>query len=253
VARNLATATRLVSEAADAGARFVALPENFGFLSSDADVVHHAQSIDDGPFVAPLRNLARARTIYVLAGSVPERGPDAAHIYNTSVLIGPDGGSVAKYRKIHLFDVDLDDGTKLEESSTCAPGSELVTADIDGYCTGLSICYDLRFPELYRGLVSRGARVLTVPAAFTLHTGKDHWEMLLRARAIENQCYVVAPAQFGHHGGKRWSWGKAMVVDPWGTTLAVAPEGEGFVTARLSASSQDDVRRRLPALRHRKL
>jgi predicted amidohydrolase len=252
VAENLQCALGLVSEAARLGAELVVLPENYGFLGTDAEKLEHAQAID-GPFTAPLRQLARERGIHVLAGSIPERGPDAGHTYNTSVLIGPDGATLATYRKIHLFDVDLGEANRFLESAHVAAGSELCVVPVRGFPTGLTICYDLRFPELYRGLVAKGARLITIPAAFTLHTGKDHWELLVRARAIENQCFVVACGQIGHHFGKRWSWGKSMIVDPWGTPLAVAPERECVIVATLDGESQDRVRRELPALGHRRL
>lgn len=250
---SLDRALSLVRAALEGGARLVALPENYAFLGGESDKLAHAQSAVEGPFVAPLRELAREHGAHVLAGSIPEVGPDAQHVYNTSVLIGPDGDVVSTYRKIHLFDVDFADGPRLLESAHVTPGEAVAVAEVDGWSVGLSICYDLRFPELYRRLVEAGAELITIPAAFTLHTGKDHWEVLVRARAIEAQCYVVAPAQFGAHGGGRSSWGKSMIVDPWGTPLATAPEREGYVMAELSRQALHDVRRQLPALRHRRL
>ena len=253
VESNLARSRELVDRAARAGARLIALPENYGFIGADAEKLPFAQAVEEGPFVAPLREIARQRKVYVLAGSIPERGPDPAHTYNTSVLVGPDGSTVGWYRKIHLFDVELSDGFSVRESDTVAAGDTPQVLDVDGWRLGLSICYDLRFPELYRWLSDRGADVIAVPAAFTLHTGKDHWDTLLRARAIENQCFVLAPGQFGRHGGGRVSWGKSQILDPWGTALAVAPEREGFVLAELTEGDLNRARRQIPALSHRRL
>jgi predicted amidohydrolase len=230
----------------------VALPENFGFLGGDSEVLRFAQSVEDGPFLAPLRQLARELGIFIVAGSIPETGPDPQHVYNTSVLLGPAGETLAAYRKIHLFDVAMGEATHLESHAVTA-GTDLVVEPVHGWGCGLSICYDLRFPELYRGLATRGAHLLTVPAAFTLHTGKDHWEVLLRARAIENQAYVLAPAQWGRHNPKRVTWGKSLICDPWGTLLCVAPEREGFALAVLDAEAQGKVRADLPALQNRRL
>lgn len=253
VADNLRRVVDWIRRAAQAGAELVALPENYGFLGSDADKLAQAQSVDDGPFIAPLRELARDLGVAILAGSIPEIGPDALHTYNTSVLIGRQGETLATYRKIHLFDVDLEGETTFRESDHVSPGDETVVAELDGWVIGLSVCYDLRFPEQYRKLSASGARLLTVPSAFTLHTGKDHWESLLRARAIENLCYVLAPGQFGRHSATRQSWGKSMVVDPWGTMLAVAAESEGFALGQLDAAAQDAMRRAIPSLGHRRL
>jgi deaminated glutathione amidase len=249
---NLERACYWVEQAARAGAALIALPENFGFLGIESEILAHAQTLD-GPFTAPLRKLAHQFEVVILAGSIPERGPDPKHVYNTSVLIGTDGLTKAAYRKIHLFDVEIGGPVQFQESKQVIPGHEPVVTEVHGWPLGLSVCYDLRFPELYRQLVSQGARVLTVPSAFTLHTGKDHWEVLLRARAIENQCYVLAPAQFGNHGHGRQSWGKAMIIDPWGTMLATAPEREGFVSAVLESKSQDTLRASLPCLHNRRL
>jgi predicted amidohydrolase len=252
VERNLATAEDLVREAAAAGARFVALPENFAFLRSEGEPVPRPQALD-GPWVARMAALARERAITLLLGSIPEAVPGETRVHNTSVLLGPDGGTLAVYRKIHLFDIDLPGMEHLKESRAVIAGDELVVAETAFGRVGLSICYDLRFPELYRRLVSRGARVLAIPSAFTERTGKAHWEVLLRARAIENLAYVVAPAQCGRHNPQRASHGHAMVVDPWGTVLAERYDGEGLVLAELDFDRQDRLRRELPALRHVKL
>jgi predicted amidohydrolase len=187
-------------------------------------------------------------------GSFPERAEDASpRTRNTSVLFGPDGGSLAIYRKIHLFDIDLPGMEYLKESRTVAPGDAIVTAEAPFGVVGLSICYDLRFPELYRELSRRGAEVLCVPSAFTERTGRDHWELLLRARAVENLAYVFAPAQWGKHGENRASFGHAMIIDPWGAVLDEVKDGEGFALATLDFDHLAEVRRQLPVLSHRRL
>lgn len=254
VGANLSVATELVRAAADAGAEVVALPENFAFLGTrEADKLAHAQSVETGPFLQPIRELAQKLGIYVLAGSIPEAGPDALHVYNTSVLIGKSGETVVSYRKLHLFDVDFGGSHAYAESAHVARGEQPIVAVLEGWGVGLTVCYDLRFPELYRRLVEGGAQILFVPSAFTLHTGKDHWDVLVRARAIENQCFVVAPGQWGQHAPGRYTWGKSMIVDPWGTALATAPEQVGFVLARCEATAIERVRTSLPALAHRVL
>jgi predicted amidohydrolase len=252
VERNLAAAESLVAEAASRGARFIALPENFAFLRSEGEPVPDAQDLD-GPWVARMVQSARQHAATLLLGSVPERIPGDARIFNTSVLLGPDGRRLAFYRKIHLFDIDLPGLKHLKESKAVRAGQEVVVADAPFGALGLSICYDLRFPELYRELGKRGARVLAVPSAFTDRTGKDHWEVLLRARAIENFAFVVAPAQVGSHGRGRASHGHAMIVDPWGVILAQVADGPGFALAELDFERQDRLRRELPALSHRRL
>jgi predicted amidohydrolase len=252
VGRNLETAERLVAEAAARGARFVSLPENFAFLRSEGEPVPEAQALD-GPWVRRLAQTGRRHELTLLLGSLPEKVAGDARVYNTSVLIGPDGATIATYRKMHLFDIDLPGMEHLKESKAVRPGEELVVADAPFGRIGLSICYDVRFPELYRRLARQGARVLAVPSAFTERTGKDHWEVLLRARAIENLAYVVAAAQTGHHGGGRASHGHSMIVDPWGAVLAQVPEGEGVALAELDFARQDRLRRELPALGHARL
>jgi predicted amidohydrolase len=252
VGRNLDTAERLVEDAAARGARFVSLPENFAFLRSEGEPVPEAQALD-GPWVSRLAQLARRHDLTLLLGSLPEKVPGETRVYNTSVLIGPDGRTLGVYRKVHLFDIDLPGLEHLKESRAVLPGKDVVVADAPFGRIGLSICYDVRFPELYRRLAREGARVLAVPSAFTERTGKDHWEVLLRARAIENLAYVVAAAQSGVHGRGRASHGHAMIVDPWGAVLAQVPDGEGVAVADLDFERQDRLRKELPALSHRRL
>lgn len=250
--RNLDAAERLIRKAAGLGAKLIGLPENFGWMGPEAERAANVESLD-GPMLRRMAALARELGVTLLAGSIPETGAPGGRIYNTSVLFGPDGQRLAVYRKIHLFDVDVGDGATYRESDAVAPGSEVVAADTTLGRLGLSICYDLRFPELYRRLSAQGATLLAVPAAFTLMTGKDHWEVLLRARAIENQAYVLAPAQHGRHTEKRVTYGHAMVVDPWGLVIARASEGEGLAIAEVDPVLLQRIRANLPCLTHRRL
>ncbi len=252
VTRNLTSAEALVRDAARAGAQFVALPECMVFLKAEGEKAPEAQSIA-GPWAKRFSELARELKITILMGSFPETADEAGRPYNTTVLFGPTGERVASYRKMHLFDIDLPGMEHLKESKATTPGTELVVADAGFAKLGLSICYDLRFPELYRALSAQGAEVLLVPSAFTDRTGRDHWEVLLRARAIENLCYVLAPAQWGKHGGNRASYGHAMIVDPWGAVLAQVPDGEGFALAVLDFDRLHRLRGELPALSAKKL
>jgi predicted amidohydrolase len=247
-ARNLETAERLVREAAADGADFIALPEKWNLLAGGEELVSAAEALD-GPSLTAARAWARELGIHLLAGSISERGEDKA--FNTSVLIGPDGGDLASYRKIHMFDVDAG-GVSYRESEHEHPGSDVVTAPVGEVELGLSICYDLRFPELFRILALRGARVVALPSAFTAATGRDHWEVLLRARAIEDQVFLVAPNQVGTAPPHYDSFGHSAIVDPWGTVLAIAPEGECFVAADLDLGEQDRVREQLPSLANRR-
>jgi predicted amidohydrolase len=250
--RNLSAALRLVNEAADLGARLVGLPENFAFMGRDEERIQGAETLE-GPTLSALREVARSRRIFIVAGSIAEAVPEPGKTANTSVLLGDDGAILAAYRKIHLFDVNIPDGARYAESETVVPGSEPVVVATPLARVGLTICYDLRFPELFRRLATLGAEVTFLPAAFTLFTGKDHWEVLVRARAIENLSYVVAPAQVGRHSANRLTFGNSMVVDPWGTVLARCPDGEGVCVAPFSRARLDQVRRELPALGHRRL
>jgi predicted amidohydrolase len=252
VERNLATAEALVDRAAARGATFVGLPENFAYLRSEGERVVEAQTLD-GPWVRRMADLARRRGLTLLLGSLPERVDGHTRVHNASVLLGPEGQTLAVYRKIHLFDIDLPGLEHLKESRAVVPGEEVVVAHAPFGPLGLSICYDLRFPELYRELVRRGARVLAVPSAFTERTGKAHWEVLLRARAIENLAFVFAPAQVGTHAPGRASHGHALIVDPWGDVIAQVADGEGVALAELDFARQDRLRRELPALGHGRL
>lgn len=251
--RNLEKALTLVERAADGGADVIALPENFALMSSDRERARFAQDLD-GTVLSELKRIARKRCVLVLAGTILERSAEEAdgRPYNTSVLLDRRGSAVAVYRKMHLFDVSLPDGVLYRESESVRPGDEPVVASVEGVGFGLSICYDLRFPELYRLLAFRGAHVVFVPAAFTLETGKDHWMPLLRARAIENQVYIVAPAQFGTHDSGRVTYGHAAIVDPWGTVLAEAPQRESVVWAEADFQYQEEIRSRVPVWRHRR-
>ncbi|MBN1205496.1 MAG: carbon-nitrogen hydrolase family protein [Myxococcaceae bacterium] len=251
-AHNLEAATRLVRQAAGLGARLVGLPENFSWMGSESERPSAAEPLD-GPTLSRMAELARELRITLLAGSILETGAPGGRLYNTSTLFGPQGERLAVYRKMHLFDVDVGDGATYHESAAVAPGTEVVAATTEVGRLGLSVCYDLRFPELYRRLSRDGATLLAVPAAFTLMTGKDHWEVLLRARAIENQCYVLAPAQGGRHSDKRVTYGHAMVVDPWGLVTARASEGEGLALAPVDPELLSRIRRNLPCLQHRRL
>ena len=239
-----------VRRAAALGARLVVVPENFAFLRIESDTPQPTFDLDH-PVVARMRGLARQLGIELCLGSIPEPSPVASKVYNTSVYIGPTGDVLATYRKLHLFDVDIPGQVTLRESDHMIPGSEPVLVTGTHCAVGLSICYDLRFPELYRRLSVDGARVLLCPAAFTLQTGKDHWIALLRARAIENQAYVIAAGQSGRHGGKRESYGKSTIIDPWGITLAIAKDGVGIALAEIDLDHQDRIRAGLPCAQHR--
>jgi deaminated glutathione amidase len=255
VAQNLAVVERRVAEAKEQGASLVLLPENFAFMGgTDEQRRDVAERLDgDGPIVSTLRRLAREHQLTLIGGGMPERTDDPQRPHNCSVVVDERGGLTARYRKIHLFDVEVGDGQTYRESAAVTPGEGAVAFEAGSFKIGMSICYDLRFPELYRRLVDLGADVLTVPAAFTLLTGKDHWHVLLRARAIESQCYVIAAAQWGKHPRGRMTYGKSLVVDPWGDVIAQAPEGEGLVVATLDRERLGRVRASLPSLRHRRM
>jgi predicted amidohydrolase len=248
-ARNLAAAERLVRGAAADGAEFVALPEKWNLLAGGAELAAGAEPLD-GPSLTAARGWARDLGIHLLAGSISEQGDDGEKASNTSVLIGPGGDDLAVYRKIHMFDVDAG-GVSYRESEFERPGAEAVVAQAGELEVGMTVCYDLRFPELFRILALRGARLIAVPSAFTLATGRDHWEVLLRARAIESQLFVLAPNQWGEAPPHYSSFGRSLIVDPWGVVLATAPDGECFVAADLDFAAQDRVRQSLPSLANR--
>lgn len=254
LAANLAIVKDLTARAAADGAQLVALPECFSFLGrGEGDKLAIAESLrGTGPVVSTLRELAIKHGIYLLGGGTPETVPgDPKRTYNTAVVFNPGGHLIATYRKIHLFDVDIPGGAVLRESDATAAGDETVVVDIGGAKVGLSICYDVRFPELYRQLVKdKGAEVLFVPAAFTAHTGAAHWHLLLRARAVEDQAWVVAPAQWGRHNEKRHSYGHTLVVDPWGTVVDEREEGDGVVLANLDGATVAQRRTQMPCLSH---
>lgn len=254
IASNLARARRLVREAAGRGAQVVALPEHFAYLGPEDKHPPVAQPLS-GTLVQEFSQLAQELKIFLLLGTFPEVTASGGRPYNTSVLLGPDGQLVAAYRKIHLFDVALPGGPHYQESQVVQPGETVVTAPLPGlpFTAGMAVCYDLRFPELFRGLTIQGAELVFLPAAFTLTTGRDHWEVLLRARAIENQVYIVAPAQYGEHRRGRKSFGRSMIVDPWGVVLSQAPDGEGVIYAELNYARLTRLRQEMPCLRHRRL
>ena len=263
-AQNLAQADRLLSAAIAADhPAMVALPEMWTCLGGDrAAKLDAAEELPPpganqpgGPAYEFLRGVARSQRIHVHGGSMAERAGEV--LFNTTVLFDPDGREVARYRKIHLFDIVTPDGTGYRESATFGSGTEVVTCEVDGIRTGLAICYDVRFPELFLALRRAGAELIFLPAAFTLQTGKDHWEVLLRSRAIETQCWLAAPATCGAHtdgsGGPRHTFGHSLVCDPWGAVVARASDGIGWATARIDTQLTARVRRDMPVLEHRKL
>jgi deaminated glutathione amidase len=250
--KNMAAVDHYLDRAANVGAQFVALPELWTYLGPLAGYKEAAQTLS-GPAIQMLREKARRYSIVVHGGSIIEPHPElGGKFYNTSVLIDRTGEIAAVYRKIHLFDISLANGESHRESERIVPGDKVVTAEIDGVAFGLTICYDLRFPELYRSLTLQGAQIVIVPAAFTLHTGRDHWEVLLRARAIENQCYIVAPAQVGKYPPDKQSFGRAMIIDPWGLVLAQAQDMPGMITVDIDLAQIERVRSQIPCLEHRK-
>lgn len=230
------------------------LPEGFAYLGSEPGRADLAEAMGQGPITRALAHWARAHGVWILGGGFPERAPDASRPYNTSVVVSPGGDFVASYRKMHLFDVDLADGTSLRESIGSTPGELPTTCTVGGLCVGLSICYDVRFPELYALERDAGAELLTVPAAFTATTGAAHWHVLLRARAIETQCYLVAPAQVGTHPRGRTTFGHSLIVGPWGEVLAELPEPRpGVVLADVDPARVRAVREQMPVWQHRRL
>ena len=251
---NLASAEKGVLEAVERGATFVALPENFAFIRREGERFPCAQG-PDGAILLALSSWARRHRIWLLGGTFPEAIPGDARVYNTSVMFSPEGIEVARYRKIHLFDVSLgpDGADSYQESMHFAPGDQIAVASTPFGVVGMSICYDLRFPELYRALIDLDAKWIVVPSAFARETGKDHWEVLLRARAIECQAFVVAPAQCGHHSADRASYGRSLIIDPWGLVIAQAGDEPVVLVADCRLEDVDRVRSSIPALTHRRL
>ena len=257
VGANLAVCRELAAEAARRGAALFALPECFAFIGRRmTDRLAVAEALDrPGPILEAVRQMAVEHRMWVLAGGMPEPSPRSeSKTYNTCLLVDPAGETRAVYRKLHLFDVQIPGRAELRESSSTERGDDVVVADTPLARLGLSVCYDLRFPELYREqAMERGAEVLLVPSAFTAHTGQAHWHTLLRARAIENQCFVVAPAQHGRHSQARESFGHALIIDPWGAVLAELPEGDGLAVAEIDLAVLARVREQMPCQSHRVL
>lgn len=253
VARNLADAAALVAQAAADGVRLMALPEYFCLMGQrDDDKLTIAEADGQGPIQDALAAMARRHGVWLVGGTLPIRAAQAGRVRNACCVWNPDGERVARYDKIHLFSFD-NGRERYDEARVLEPGDTPTTFDAEGLRVGLAICYDLRFPELFRALMQPPCDLLIVPAAFTWTTGRDHWELLLRARAVENQCYVLASAQGGEHENRRRTWGHSMVIDPWGELLAVCDEGPGVAGAELALERRDAVRAQLPALAHRKL
>jgi predicted amidohydrolase len=251
-AANLASADRLTRAAAAQGARLIVLPEKWSVLGRDEDLRAGAEPLD-GPALSWARATAHELGVDLLAGSIVERLPGGAGLANTAVHIGPDGELRARYRKLHMFDVEVQ-GRTYRESAVTEPGGEIaLSATAEGLQLGLAVCYDLRFPELFRALAVRGARIVVLPSAFTLPTTRDHWEILLRARAIENEVFMIAANQVGPHPGGNHSGGRSMIVDPWGVVLARAAEEEGVAIAELDLARQLEIRAQLPVLAHRRV
>jgi nitrilase len=251
VTENLNAASQLIAKAAQSGAVLVALPEYFCFMGQkDSDKLGVSEKEGEGPIQEFLSAQARQYGIYLVGGTLPLVSPDAGRVYNTSMVYGPDGTALVRYDKIHLFNFKRG-AEAYDESVAIRPGADVRTFDAPFGRVGLSVCYDLRFPELYRALGQ--VDLILVPAAFTYTTGRAHWELLLRARAVENQCYVLAPAQGGIHPNGRRTWGHSMLIDPWGDIVDVLPEGPGVVGGNIDSTRLTEVRTALPALRHRVL
>jgi len=250
-ADNIERAGLLVARVAATGADLIVLPEKWNGIGPPDFLRANAESLDDGETVDAMRSWARDHKVTIVGGSIAERREGRDKLSNTSIVFDPDGEIAAVYRKIHMFDVEVG-GQVYRESESEEPGEEASRViDVEGWKLGMTVCYDLRFPELYRILAVERAEIITVPAAFTLFTGKDHWELLLRARAVENQCYIVAPNQWGTHRDGKASYGRSMIVDPWGVVLAQAPDEDGIIVAELERARMDGIRRALPSLANR--
>lgn len=257
VAANLDQAEALLREAAAAGACLAALPENFAFMGErDRDKLAYGEADGQGPIQDRLSALARELDLWIVAGTLPIRQENGERVYAACCVYDSDGTRVARYDKVHLFDIEVpgSGGERYRESASIAPGEpQAVVVDTPAGRLGLSVCYDLRFPELYRRLSAAGAELLCVPAAFTVKTGEAHWELLLRARAVENLCYVIAPGQCGTHPGGRGTYGHSLIVEPWGRVLSCREQQTGVVLAERDAATQQELRRGFPALSHRRL
>ncbi len=252
---NLASAARLIEQAAATGAELAVLPEYFPIISdNERDKFACRETYGSGPIQDFIAAAASRHKIWLMAGSIPLDSGDPARVYNSCLLYNPDGKVVARYEKIHLFDVQVDSGKEAyNESNTIAAGSEVVVAETPFARIGMSICYDLRFPELYRRMLDRDISIITIPSAFTWTTGQRHWELLLRARAVENLCYVIAANQGGQNTARRATWGHSMIIDPWGDILATVEQGPGVACADLDLDNLHSLRKSFPALQHRKL
>ncbi len=248
---NLQKAIYYIEKAAGIGASLVALPEMFNYLGPDDTLPEQAETIP-GPTTDLLAKTAKTHKIFILAGSIPEISDSPNRVFNTSILIHPEGKIQAKYRKIHLMNADFNGKLKVIESAYIESGHKIVCVETDIGKIGLTICYDLRFPELYRRLMLQGAQIVFAPSAFTNHTGQDHWESIIRARAIENQFYIVAPDQFGFHSPNRHSYGKSIIVDPWGNVIAKASDKETLIYGEIDLNFQKKIRSELPSLLHRR-
>jgi predicted amidohydrolase len=249
-ADNLEIAEGLVARAASTGADVVLLPEKWNAIGPPDVFRANAEPLDGGETVAALCDWAGRHGITIVGGSITEAREGHEKLSNTCVVVGTDGELVAVYRKVHMFDVEVG-GQVYRESDAEEPGDEIVAADVEGWSVGLTICYDVRFPELYRILALGGAELFTVPAAFTMFTGKDHWELLLRARAVENGCFVAAANAWGAHSANRATYGRSMIVDPWGVVLATAPDEDAVVSAEINRGAIDRVRKAVPSLANR--
>jgi len=251
VEQNFSAARRLIQDAARRGARLVLLPEYWPIMGMhESDKIAHAEQSDAGPIQTFMSDAARENDVWLIGGTLPMAAPEGGKVLNTMMVYDPNGNRIARYDKIHLFSFTKG-AESYDEARTIVHGSEVAAFDAPFGRVGLSVCYDLRFPELYRAMGD--CALIVVPAAFTYTTGKAHWEILLRARAIENQCYVLAAAQGGIHPNGRRTWGHSMLIDPWGEIKAVLPEGEGVVIGEMESLRLSDVRESLPALKHRKL
>ncbi len=254
IPQNLETTAALAGEAVSAGASALFLPECFALMqTSRRQLRESAETPGDGPIQSRLAALAKETGMTIFAGSLPVRSDDPDRVYNTSMVFGPDGFCLARYDKIHLFDVQLENGEQYLESAYTMPGDTPVVVDTDLGAVGLTVCYDVRFPELYRVLAERGAEILLVPSAFSPTTGPAHWEPLLKARAIENFCWVIAAAQTGKHPSGRSTWGHSLVVDPWGRVVAERAHETGLFLAEIDRNETMKARRQMPSLEHRRV